>query len=285
VDNALVLTVVYTGEPDEVFEFAEEGQSRLFGRDDARCEIVIWSALNGTELSRVAGRIWRMDGELWVRNLSTRHELQIRQPDLPSEAPLPPRREDGVDPGPARSIPGEVAYVEAPGGCELLVRQRRTPLEGRDPDSGQATSRVPPVPAQLRQVAVALCEPLLSGGQLPATYSEIMRRTGTASLKRTRTLVGELCSAYVREIPQLRDRIVARLEREERELGLPADPRLHGGVWSFQPAVEPEQESEEVRRRRALALPDYYEVAHLLVRRRLVTADDLAALDAVEEAR
>src|SRR5664279_1257267 len=55
------------------------GKGRLFGRDDG-CDIVIWSAINGTDLSRVAGRIWRMEGELWVRNLSSRHELQVVQP-------------------------------------------------------------------------------------------------------------------------------------------------------------------------------------------------------------
>jgi hypothetical protein len=282
VNSELVLTVVYTGEPDEVYEFAEEGKGRLFGRDDSLCDIVIWSAINGTELSRVAGRIWRMDQELWVRNLSTRHELRMAQPGLPEEAPLPPRRDDGIDPGPARSVPGELAYLTAPGGCELLVRQRRGRLELPFSGDGERTTRVPSVPQPLRAVAAALCEPLLSGGQLPATYSEVMARAGTGTLKRTRNLVAELCAGYVTEVPQLRERIVERMRREQADLELPADPRLRSGVWTFEPAGDPAGQvpvdSDEVRRRRALALPDYYEVAHLLVRRRLVTAEDLALL-------
>jgi hypothetical protein len=59
---------------------------------------------------------------------------------------------------------------------------------------------------------------------------------------------------------------------------LPADARLHRGVWRFDQTSQPSAEAEDVRRRRALALPDYYEVAHMLVRRRLVTVDDLATL-------
>jgi hypothetical protein len=275
----VILTLVYTGEPDEVYEFADEGQGRLFGRDDVACDIVIWSAINGTDLSRVAGRVWRMDGELWLRNLSTRHELRLSQPRMPEEAPLPPRREDGADPGPARSIPGELAFVRAPGGCELLIRQRRTRLDDPYRTLGESTTRVPRVPDHLQSVAAALCEPLLSGGQLPATYHEIMRRAGTGTVKRTRTLVAELCAHYAAEIPQLRERIMARMRREEAELDLPADPRLRGSVWTFGPQAPSPTETEEVRRRRALALPDYYEIAHLLVRRRLITAGDLARLD------
>jgi hypothetical protein len=274
-----MLSVVYTGEADEVFEFTEEGKGRLFGRDDGRCDIVIWSAINGTDLSRVAGRIWRMEGELWVRNLSTEHEVQLVQPGLPAEAPLPPRRPDGRDPGPARSIPGELAYLRAPGGCELLVRQQRMPMAiPPADDDGEMTRRVPPVPHELRRVAAALCEPLLSGGQLPAAYSEIMRRAGTGTLKRTRTLVAEVCTVYVAEVPKLRERIIDRLKREEQEFGLPPDPRLRAGVWTYERRPDSSNEPQELRRRRALALPDYYEVAHLLVRRRLITANDLRLL-------
>jgi len=273
-----VLTVAYTGEPDELFEFDEEGKGRLFGRDDAACDIVIWSAINGTELSRVAGRIWRTEGELWLRNLSTRHDLHLSQPGLPEEAPLPPRRDDGRDPGPARSIPGDVAYVRGPGGCELVVHQRRASFETDRRDDADMTSHVPPVPEHLRAVAAALCAPLLSGSQLPAAYSEIMKNADTGSLKRTRTLVAELCAPYVAEVPHLRERIIARQEREERELELPAEARLRGGVWTYEQTEDRSAEPEEIRRRRALALPDYYEVAHLLVRRRLVAGSDLRQL-------
>jgi hypothetical protein len=280
--SGLILTVAYTGEPDEIYEFAEDGQARTFGRDDARCDIVIWSAINGNELSRVAGRIWRMDSELWLRNLSTRHELHVSTPGWPAEPPLPPRREDGLYPGPARSIPAELAFVRAPGGCELLVRQVRSRAAAllAQADWGDITFRVPSVPRELRSVAIALCAPLLSGGQLPAAYSEITRLAATGSLKRTRTMVADLCQLYMSEVPHLRDRILERRRREENELGLPADARLHRGVWRFDQTSQPSAEAEDVRRRRALALPDYYEVAYILVRRRLVTVDDLATLSA-----
>lgn len=278
-DNGLLLTVSVSDEPDEVYDFPHEGMSRLFGRDDSSCEIVIWSALRGTELSRVAGRIWRMDGELWVRNLSTRHELYLSRPGMPAEPPLPPRWDDGVDPGPARSVPAPVAYLLAPGGCDLVLRQRPGPATLPTP-SGELTARVPPIPPQLRTVAVALCEPLLSGGLLPAAYSEITARAGTGSVKRTRTLVGQLCALYLTEVPHLQERWEKRVRQEEAELELPAGLRLRRGIWVLPDDVEPERHPEdlELRRRRALALPDYFEVAHLLVRRRLVTTAHLALL-------
>ena len=69
----------------------------------------------------------------------------------------------------------------------------------------------------------------------------------------------------------------ARKRIEERELGLPAAPTtVHKGIRVF--ARVPETD-EEVQRRRELTLPDYYEVAHLLVRRRTVTTADLHLLD------
>jgi hypothetical protein len=277
-ENA-TLTVVYTGEPDEVTEFSQNGQSRTFGRDDARCEIVIWSAINGRDLSRVAGRIWRMEDELWLRNLSSRHELTIAVPDLPAEPPLPPRSSP-IDPGPARSIPAGLAYVRGPAGCELLVRQipGRISVPEMSDFNGETTSHAPPVPTALMPVAAALCEPLLAGGQLPATYAEITRRAGLGSIRRTRGLVGRLCRLYAAETPQLQERIIARLQREQATLHLPVEPTLQSGVWRFERASNGAVESREVRRRRALALPDYYEVAHLLVRRRLVAREDVALL-------
>ncbi len=277
-ETECVLTVVYAGEPDEMFEFATEGQSRLFGRDDQVCEIVIWSEINGVALSRIAGRLWRMDDELWVRNLSTIHELQVIGPEGPPDPPLPPRRDDVPDPGPARSIPRPSAVVRGPGGCELLVSQLpRDDFEIPLAQVTESTLQMPPIPDALRRVAAALCEPLLSGGQLPATYGEVTRRAGTGSLKRTRTLVGELCSHYLAELPVLRERLVERNRRLDAGLEPPAGRRLHGGVWTFADAHD-EPDAEDAVRRRALSLPDYYEVAHLLVRRRLVTAQDVRRL-------
>ncbi|MGL4177985.1 MAG: hypothetical protein ACRCSN_18150, partial [Dermatophilaceae bacterium] len=185
-----VFTVVYTGEPDEVYEFVAEGQGRFFGRDDDVCDIVVWSAITSTELSRVAGRIWRMDGELWVRNLSTVHELHVAAADGPPDPPLPPRRDED-DPGPARSVPAPLATVTAPGGCELVIRQSpRSTLQLPEIRALATTVNVVPVPAPLRPVAAALCEPLLAGGQLPAAYAEVNNRAACGSLKRARNLVG-----------------------------------------------------------------------------------------------
>ena len=60
---------------------------------------------------------------------------------------------------------------------------------------------------------------------------------------------------------------------------MPVTPTVvHKGIRVFTPTPE-STDDLEASRRRALALPDYYEVAHLLVRRRTITADDLRLLD------
>jgi hypothetical protein len=272
---AALLTVVSVDEPDETFEFRDDGQALRFGRDDTQCDLVVWSAVNGRELSRVAGRIWRMEGELWLRNLSTRHELYVETPTGPPPPPLRPRQPIAEDPGPACSIPAPLAVVRGPAGCELLVRQRLAAEALPPAPDGSDTVRVPPVPDHLRPIAAALCEPLLLGGHLPATYHEIAQRTGTPPGKRVRNLVTELCQPYLAEVPQLRQRIAERQQREEAELAA-GRPTLHGGVWRF--GGSPVPGPADQLRRRALALPDYYEIAHLLVRRRLITAADVARL-------
>lgn len=274
-----LLTVVYTAEPDRAHLLETDGAGLHFGRDDDHCEIPIWSAINGTELSRIAGYIWRMDGELWVRNLSTRHGLEIWAPHLPRDPGLPPRRDDGTDRGPARSLPAPAAYVRAPGGCELLVRQYRPAADAPHLSalSGEETTRLAAVPDDLRATAAALCEPLLAGGQLPASYGQVGARTGARSIKRVRGQVSRLCAMYADEVPTLRARVGRRLERELHDLGIDGDPQLRSGVWTFQTANASEP-SEETVRRRALALPDYYEVAHLLVSHGLVTPTDVARL-------
>ena len=272
-----LLTVAYSGEPDVVFEFSDDGQSRRFGRDDVVCEIVIWSALNGSALSRVAGRIWRMDGELWLRNLSGRHELHLQMPGMPPEQPLRPRRDPQAR-GEARSIPGSLCTVSAPEGCELQVRQIREPdpqvLDFGLPDP--TVSAVPPVPAALMPIAAALCEPLLRGAYLPASYRAVMARTGEPSLKTVRRLVGELCQYYTETAPALHHRVVERMLREQRQLGIAQDPQLRHGIWTFgQPSEGGRSEDYELARRRALALPEYYEVARMLVSHYRVTTADV----------
>jgi hypothetical protein len=279
--EAPILSVTYTGEPDVAYEFVSDGQRMYFGRDEDQCEIVIWSAINGRELSRVAGCVWRMDDELWVRNLSMRHELYLQMLGRPAEQPLPPRRDDGVDRGPARAIPGTRAFLRAPGGCELAVRQLgvtfAATLTGSDDDL--TTVRVPAVPAELRLVAAALCEPLLDGRQLPGSYAQIARRTASPSVKRIRTQVGQLCALYAAEVPALAVRVGKRIQREMDELGLSSDRRLQGGIWIFDRDAAMHRERAETQRS-ALALPDYFEIAHLLVRRQLITVDDLDDLPA-----
>ena len=269
-----LLTVTYTAEADEVFEFHTEGQSRLFGRDDTRCDIVVWSAINGSDLSRVAGRIWRLEDELWVRNLSTRHELAIRLPGGAVLDTLPVRRENGVDRGPARSLPAPLAYVVGPSGCDLEVTQIRVLVPAAADFDGpyDPTRRLPAlssIRADLQPVAVALCRPILSGGTLPAAYREIMRDLGVKSQKRVRTLVSELCRIYQPTAHAPNGRGAQPADGEE--LG---SPRIGpGGVRHWDLSTVPETEARA--RARPEALPDSYAVAHLLVRRGLVTAADL----------
>jgi hypothetical protein len=278
--DQVLLTVAYTGELDVVYELREQHQVLTFGRDETRCNIVIWSAINGSDLSRVAGQIWRMGDELWFRNLSTRHELYLEVPGHPSIDPLPPRTPSGADPGWARSIPAPLAYIQAPGGCELEVRQQRdaaAPASDLDV-AGTDTVRAPEVPERLLPIAAALCEPLFSGGRLPATYSEISRRIGEASIKRVRNLVGELRDLYVREIPQLWEKVRERQRREDAELRVRGVPTLHHGVWVYPTPDDRPSDVPDGPAAPAMALPDYYEVAYLLVRRRLITASDVGRL-------
>ncbi|MFG1925498.1 FHA domain-containing protein [Cryptosporangium sp. NPDC048952] len=256
--------------------FARDGDRITFGRDD-ECDLIIFSAINGESLSRVAGTIWRMEGELWVRNLSDKHELWITQPGMPPLPPLPPRDPARHDPGAAQSIPGELAYVQGPDGCVLVVAQQRAEPALPPVQDDRPTTTMPPVPSELRPVAAALCEPLIRGRRLPASYEEVHRRLPGRSRNQIRDHVRRLCELYLIELPELRDRVAARKQIEERELGLPAAPTtVHKGIRVF--ARVPETD-EEVQRRRELTLPDYYEVAHLLVRRRTVTTEDLHLLD------
>lgn len=270
-----MLTVHYLYEKDEVWQFPTEGTRITFGRDDD-CDITIFSAINGDALSRVAGCIWRMEDELWLRNLSERHDLRIDVPGRPAASPLPPRRAGSNDPGPAQSIPGELAYVLGPDGCVLVVTQHRQAPPRTVVSSRRPTAAIPKLPPTLRPVAIALCAPLLRGGDLPASYAEVGEQLG-GSYKSTRNLVAELTGHYLNEIPDLRERVEARRRIEEEKLGLPpGSARQEGLVWVFeQSAEESADEPTEMRRRRALALPDYYEVAHLLVRHHVVTVDDL----------
>ncbi len=256
----------------ETFEFRHPGQQLTFGRDE-QCDIVV--STHGNDLSRVAGAVWREQDELWVRNLSYSHELWVEVPGMPAGEPMRVRHEDGLDPGFARAVGAGVAYLRAPGGCLLICEQTRG-VAGPAVVGGTAprTIRVSGVPPELRPVAAALCEPLLNGGRLPAAYREIVDRLGGPTMKQVRGLVDRLCRRYEHEIPELAWQAAERRRRQDEELAAGAPPVLRGGVWIF---PDPDDGSGRARRK-ALALPDYYEVAHFLVRRRLITTDDLAAL-------
>ncbi|MEV4638039.1 hypothetical protein AB0J80_11865 [Actinoplanes sp. NPDC049548] len=224
----------------------------------------------------MAGEIWRERDELWVRNLSFSHELWIDVPGQPPGEPMGVRH--GHHPGFARAVGAELASLRGPRGCLLVCQQNWQATDTAIDHTTATTLRVSPVPADLRPVAAALCEPLLDGGRLPAAYSEIIRRLGGPTLRQVRNLIERLCRLYENESPELAARAAARRRRQEDELAVGAEPVLRAGVWVFPAAAQDSDEASQRIRRKALALPDYYEVAHLLVRRRLITSADIAAL-------
>lgn len=259
---------------DELYEFATDGQRRTFGRDDTACAIVIWSAQAGNDLGRVAGEIWRWGDELWLRNLSLSHEVRLTVPGQPSEPPLR-RRRDAKARGAACSIPGPTALITAPGGCLLeVIQEHQSPTETFSYGflESPATS-VPDVPDHLKPVAVALCEPLLLGGHLPAAHREIMTRLNEPSIRSVRWKVADLCRVYTSASPPLAQHIRARLERQR--VAFTAQPVSHGGIYHLEDS--PADETNTMRRH-GLSLPDYYEVALLLVRRSVITIDGLSLL-------
>jgi hypothetical protein len=269
--------VVYVGEPDEVHELRPGGPGLVFGRDPDACDVVIWSALNEPTLSRQAGRLWYADGQVWLRNLSRSHDLLVQEAGRPPEGPLPRRAHD-ADPGAARTLPAGPCLVLGPAGCELVVDAPSfaPAAVADDAAPAESTAVIPAVPAHLQDVAEALCAPLLAGGTLPATYAQIGGRLGTDSHKRVRLLVAELCGLYANGAA-VADHAQARRSREERVVsalvGRPAH-RVGPDGWRFDEAPRGGADAE---RRRALALPEYHEVAHLLVRHGLVAGPPATA--------
>ena len=266
---------------DELFEFGTDGQSRAFGRDHEACDIVIWAAHNGTSLARRAGEIWRWGDELWIRNLSTTHEIDISTPGNPPEQPLRRRRDHSAK-GAACSIPAPFAVVTAPGGCLLEIRQDQIAYGEEALNYGLAeptVAVVPEVPEEFRQLAAALCEPLLRGSRLPAAYAEVLARLQRPSLRALRKDVEALCEHYTGASAQLARRVEQRRRRQETTLGGIPDPVRHGTIYKFDLPDSAAADS----RARSLALPDYYEVAILLVRHYRITIDDLVLLPPAEE--
>ncbi len=113
-----------------------EGERRRFGRSDAEHDITVWEQVRGNTLSVVAGELWCTEGQVWVRNLSSAHELVVDGPGVVSTV-LPPREPDR--PGHACSVPWPQGSVHAPS-----TGSWRLDVGPRDPGPGaRAPSRAP----------------------------------------------------------------------------------------------------------------------------------------------
>jgi hypothetical protein len=180
---------------DEHFRFAEGSWGR-FGRDDDVCQIAIWAEIGDVSLSRVAGELWCAGGDLWVRNLSTSHELVVRGGGRPQWLA---RREPGSR-GAACSLPATGAAILAPTTGDWRLDAVRLGTEAAGLELDVATVRVEPVPERFVDVALALCAPLLERGDTPATYDEIARGLGI-SRRQARRHVEQLCEHYRDTLP------------------------------------------------------------------------------------
>ncbi len=188
---------------DEDYLFGD-GDRRQFGRDDDACAIPIWEEIRRTAVSKVAGELWCMDNEMWLRNVSTAHELEVAGPDGPPQY-LPVRRPD--ERGAARSIPVPTARISAPStGTWYLTVERL----GSDQQVGAAepaqpntlTTRLGPVPTPLRVVAAALCQPVLTLNRPPASYDEVAKALGITP-RQARRRIEELVNHYRAQLPEL----------------------------------------------------------------------------------
>jgi hypothetical protein len=181
------------------------GTRMQFGRDDEVCQIPIWEQIRDRALSKVAGELWCNGEQMWVRNLSTAHELVVA--DHSGRLVLPARADN--DPGHACSVPAPRGTVSAPStGSWTLTVTRMTmddaepvPHVEKIPVAGE-TLRVENIPERHREAAEALCAPLLAGGSAPATYAEVAARMGwTERVARRR--VEALCAHYREQIEAL----------------------------------------------------------------------------------
>ena len=187
---------------DEDYLFGD-GDRRRFGRDDEACAIPIWEEIRRTAVSKVAGELWCMDNEMWLRNVSTAHELEVAGPDGPPQY-LPVRRPD--ERGAARSIPVPTARISAPStGTWFLTVERLGPSVrsgSADQPSEQLTTRLGPVPPQLQAVAAALCQPVLTLNRPPASYDEVAKALGITQ-RQARRRIEELVNHYRAQLPEL----------------------------------------------------------------------------------
>ena len=253
-------TVTYA---EETYDL-REGDRRRFGRDDAQVEIPIWSAIHTNRLSRVAGELWCQDGQVWLRNLSTAHELELVLAWGPPLEPLP-RRDPGEPVGPATSRGRRHGSGVRTGSTCTCGSGARPGTSSERGAQRSATRAAPPVPDELRPVAAALCEPLLLGGPTPATYTLVAQRLGLTR-KGAILRVEKLLAHYEEHLPGVQGRA--------RERALRTEPQLVDGRWLLPDDTEP------VRGGGPVELPLYHELGVLLVRRRLVVPADLELLPA-----
>lgn len=190
---------------DETYAFRDGSWGR-FGRDDAQVHIVVWEELRGTALSRIAGELWCAGDEMWVRNLSSTHELEVAGKRGAPQALAP--RSPGQR-GRACSVPPSGGQISAPttGGWQITVQgaagepprgHRAIPVDG----DGGRTRTIGPVPDDLLRVAAALCAPILLHGDPPASYEHIASVLGLTS-RQARRKVERLCDHYRTQVPDL----------------------------------------------------------------------------------
>jgi hypothetical protein len=189
-DDGPLFVVEYA---DEAHLFWNDTRMR-FGRDDEACQIPVWEEINRRSLSKVAGELWCSKGQMWVRNLSTVHELvvgSVRGTQL-----LPARLRS--DPGHACSVSSPRGTITAPstGTWSLEIRAMETVKDS------SPTLHVENIPERHRDAAEALCAHILAGDSRVATYAEIAARTGWSE-RVARRRVEELCQHYETQLAAL----------------------------------------------------------------------------------
>jgi hypothetical protein len=183
---------------DDPYLFAK-GTRMRFGRDDGACDIPIWEQLHRRTLSRIAGELWCMNGQMWVRNLSVAHELVVAGPGVATSV-LPART--GGDPGHGCSVPtAPVGVVSAPSTGTWLILIAAVKA-GDNPEGVARSNLVLDIPEGYRAVAEALCAPLLAGKSTPATYAQIAVSVGTTE-RIARRRVEALCEYYRDQVEAL----------------------------------------------------------------------------------
>jgi len=197
-DKDPLFVVAYADDDPHLFW---NGTRMKFGRDDKICQIPIWEQINERALSKVAGELWCSGGQMWVRNLSTAHELVVG--DSTGVRVLPSRV--GADAGHACSVPSPSGTVTAPstGTWSLTVQSWSLTVQtAQSQKDAGPTLRVENIPDRHRAAAEALCAPLLAGGTAAATYAEIADRMGWTE-RAARRRVEELCEHYRAQVKAL----------------------------------------------------------------------------------